>query len=74
MLILDSISTLLFRVPPISFYQFFMGIISINNLLKDLNNMRNIKKYLERWVGASIGLRYTLNSSLNFEDSNLYDR
>lgn len=35
--------------------------------------MRNTKKYLERWVGASTGQCYTLNSSLNFEDSNFYD-
>ena len=57
LIVVDSISTLLFGFSACSFTQFALGLISIYNLIKNSNDMDLFAIYdLERWVGASAGL------------------
>lgn len=57
MIVIDSISVLLFGFTACTYTQFMLGIVAIYNFLKNLNNMEKISFCdLERWVGSSAGL------------------
>ena len=57
MIVIDSISVLLFGFTACTYTQFMLGIISLFNFLKNTNDMEKFSICdLERWVGASAGL------------------
>lgn len=57
--VLVLISVLLFGCPAPTFFQFVMGIISVNGFVKQLK-VKNMKNNIIRWKWASMGIRYKL--------------
>ena len=53
-------SVLLFGCPDVTFFQFAMGVVSVNNFLKQLN-VNDMKSNLIRWIGANMGIRKKVN-------------
>lgn len=55
---------MLLSCTPVPFFTFFVGIISVNNLIEKLNtldNMNNIKLFTFRWAEAILGSGSTCN-------------
>ncbi|ANE51089.1 hypothetical protein SY85_11835 [Flavisolibacter tropicus] len=57
--VLGIMSVLLFSCPDVTFFQFAMGVISINNFMKQLN-VNDMKNNIIRWVRASMGIQKKL--------------
>lgn len=56
--VLNFISVLLLRCTLVSFFTFFVGTISIHNLiykLNNINNMKDIMNFTLGWIGAILG-------------------
>tara|TARA_R110000850_G_scaffold32285_7_gene88880 strand:+ start:5589 stop:5804 length:216 start_codon:yes stop_codon:yes gene_type:complete len=57
--VLGFISVLLFGYPEPTFFQYAMGLMSVNNFLKKLN-VSDMKNNIIRWIGANMGIRQKL--------------